>query len=290
MLRYIISSKNLNYIFTVEFETVVNVYSYEHRKLMYQLNTCFSTSEYRIALSNNEKYFVTCGWEKRKIELYNIEDGSLLWINKKINHIDSIKFSIDDKILYVQTEKYLYILDSSNGEIISKERGDIRIYLSDFDESQVIVVKENYEVYKGNELLYTKPLETFTSLDVTFSEECFYTAEVGSCLRCLNLTKDEEIWRYKPENEWHFIDIGYNSDLSCIYGRLIRYYRHDNEWLYIFDAKTGQILDAIEITNRTFLFDINAQNKVILIENRCYNLAEELSADKYEVLDFIKIY
>ncbi len=186
MIDNIILSKNARFLIANEFETVVNVYSFEERKLMYKLNTCFSTSKYRIALSNNEKYFVTCGWEKRKIELYNIEDGKLIWVNKAINHIHKIIFSIDDKILYIRTKDYLYILDSSNGEIISKERGDIRIYFSDFNDSQVRIVKENYEVYKGNELLYTKPLDTFTSLDLTFSEECFF---FGRSLWMLTLLK-----------------------------------------------------------------------------------------------------
>ncbi len=71
---------------------------------------------------------------------------------------------------------------------------------------------------------------------------------------------------------------------------MLYYNSDDHDKLFKFEARTGELLQVIQLKSRTFLRTFNKKKNILLVDNLCYNLAEELSADKYEVLDFIKIY
>ena len=287
MKHFIKLSSNAKYLIVAEFEKIIHVWDFSNKKKLYIIKTSFETSSERIAISNNETTFVSCLWNRKSIILHNLTDGTKIWENKEINHIHSLTFSFDDKLIFVQNENYFYVLDSFNGNIIKKENGNCKKFDSEYNDFTITVkYKKYYNIVNGN-INSNIPLKSFSFLDLCIGVNNFYVSEVAGNLRCISLEKGEELWSYTPETGKHFLKVCYNMDFEIVYCIQYQYDNSSKNELFVFDANTGLIIYNLNLKNNLIDRCFDKYGKILLtLKGDIYYLDKDKSkiiVDKIEL-------
>ena len=287
MIHYIKLSCKAKYLIAAEFEKTIHVWDFLNKRKLYTIKTSFDTSRERFAISNDETAFVSCLWSRKSIILHNLSDGSKIWENKLINHIDFLTFSSDDKFIYVETEHYFYVLDSNDGNIIKKEKGDCKRSDSHYNNYSIIIKNKKYDIYLDNNKFMSIPLKSFSYLDLCFGINNFYVSEVGGELRCINLHNGEELWSFLPEFGKHFTRICYNKDYDIVFGVLYPYQESNDDVIYLFNSENGEIINIIYLNDRFLACSFIRNGEILVtINGDIYNFDKEKSmvlVDKLEL-------
>lgn len=266
--HFIKMSNNAKYMLAGEFKKTINVWDLANKNKLYTINTSFETSSERLAISNNENLFVTCSWKKKSIMLFSIFNGKILWENKMINNVESIRFSKNDEYLYVTTERYFFTLDSMTGKLIYTLKGYIERYDSIFSDDFILLQNKSYNIFTERNEKHIIPFRSFACLDICIGKKFFASSEANGNLRYFSISDGRELWSFEPVKGKHFLRICQNNNESIVFGILRSFDNDEIDRLLLLDSFNGKLVNSFNLNRKFADFSFEKSCK-LLVDTNC---------------------
>ena len=114
----------------------------------------------------------------------------------------------------------LQSLTVATGETVDALRGYREVWVSPYGRTVAMGTRS-----RGCQIFGMKdfrvPPASWAVLDVAFSPELMCITEARGPVRCFDLAKGKELWRYLPPSETHVTTLSYSEATQCFHGVLI---------------------------------------------------------------------
>lgn len=154
------------------------------------------------------------------VALYDSSNGNLLWQNKKIRRVQTLRFSIHDSgsLLAGFDDQPFHVIDAEDGTISDKLRGVRAVHESPFGNLQLREYDAQYVLFdSGRDNKIGKlPKSSFSTLDVAFGTTSVIVSEAAGTVRCFNQTSCTQKWEYIPDEGSAALRIHYSEEIGEI--------------------------------------------------------------------------
>lgn len=211
-------------------------------------------SQERISIlkSNDQTQFVLNEEDSNNIIVWSLLEGRQIYQTKLSSAVNSLSYDSSGKYIYASTkDNKIYILDAKNGEIISQRMGYnyVRVGFSPF-------IADHYLYMRDNQA-YLSHIFSEQDRKISISQEDLYLNSVNYDLesqKLLLFTGDGGIYIYDKDLQPYGrkrIDYAI-ADYYIIDNKLISYNSNSGAEFKVFDLRTGELLNEIELQQEAY--------------------------------------
>ncbi len=302
-----------SFIVASEFEKITDVWDISKGEKICRFNSTYGFGGERIAISTDGKYIVTGSYRKKGLVLYHTSDGSIVWIRSDISKIQKVKFSIDNMYIFVSIDnKNILKISINDGSTLEKIKGAANIFFNLYEDVYLLESKE-YIIYLNGRKASRICKESFACLDACFSNITVYISEAAksissidfaknqfnkldvipafASIRAINYKNEEEIWRFKPCVDSHFLKVKYNKNKNVLFSILRIFENGGNRFLYVFNALTGELIDTAPLETGFYINKFDDYGNLLVSSDGykiiIYHLDNDLNNMEKKELDVI---
>lgn len=258
------SSKSGSYFLAAEFEKKVAAYESATGRKLGEYDTHFEYGGKRMCIADSGKYFAAAAYGRFGITLYDTETGSALWTTKEVKRIQRIFLSADDtKLLAINNEDKLYTILTTDGSIISVEKGIEKIFPDSTLEIK-LTSRECLTWNGGSVSLKDKILSLCSGNGKVFC------SIMGGGLKCFS-SDESELWSVQNNPQEHYINICYCPKFDYVIGLGYKFSSERTEpfnFLDVYSAESGAIVYSVGLNDKSkYTFIDNGERIVSGIGN-----------------------
>lgn len=266
------SSKNGSYFLAAEFEKKVAAYESATGRKLGEYDTRFTSGGKRMCIANSGKYFAAAAYSRFGITLFNAETGNALWTTKEIKRVQRIYFSDDDTMLLaINNDDILYTLSTTDGSIISVEKGIQKIFPD--SSLEVKLTSRDYLEWNGGSVSIGNIV-----LDLCSGNDRVFCSIMGGGLKCFS-DNGNMLWSAENKPEEHYISLGYCPKYDYIIGLGFKYGDERTEPFYFLDvysAENGTAVYSVELKEEAYAYTfIDTAEKIVSGNGNVYILEKE---------------
>lgn len=278
-IRHLATEYNSDVIAVAEFESKVYIWDVCNNRMITSLDTHLDFGGERLAISSNNMHVAVGSYNRYGVSLYDYSTDKLLWTNKDLNKVHSLKFSPDGELLYAFFDtKPMHTIEARSGIVIGASSGIREIWFNRKSESCLIksntklLLKQSLDT-KGGLIIDS---ESFAVLDCVIASERIYISESVGALMALSTSDGTEIWRVEDDDVNH-VNLQLSSD-----GRYLisvkRNYRTSGTLVHVvYDAVSGVVVSQNELPEEVFLTEfIHGKDKLVCSNGNVYSCVNGL--------------
>ena len=200
----------------------------------------------RMCIANNGKYFTTATYGRFGITLYDTENGSALWTTKEVKRIQRIFSADDTKILAINNDNRLYTISTTDGNIISIEKGIEKI----FPDSTLEIKLTSHGRLTWNEGSVSL---TDKILSLCSSNGRVFCTIMGSGMKCFS-NDESELWSVQNNPQEHCINLCYCPKFDCVIGFGFKFNSERTGLYHFWDmyfAESGAIIYSVGLNDKS---------------------------------------
>jgi len=198
---------------TAEFEKNVSLWSLQDKAKLNDINTVLSYGGNRLAILLTSSPVIVAGSWDDGVQAYDGISKNILWTR---NDLREVQYVIDisnqklQRVGVIAENNIFYLLNGETGKEIEKINKIETLFRSPLMPFYLTSYKQKVSLLNPHfELVWQKPMNSFSLLNAAFSENQIVYSEAGGSVYCNDLSGNQ-IWFFKPENDWHVIHLVWN--------------------------------------------------------------------------------
>jgi WD40 repeat protein len=227
-----------------EFECTVYVWDFKARKRVSVFETPLDFGGRRLAINPRGDICAVASYTWGGLACYAASSGEVICVRDDLKKPQVVVYSPDGKLLYCGCEQGpMTVLDADTGADLAKYPSVDEVFCSAFQSIELLSKRHKGPVelrVLGGKRIATLARITFAILDVAFSPDRFCLTESGGPVRCLGTETGEEIWRFNPRSNRHFLTLTYTPAAKAFFGVEWPYMYGGAKRLFRFDAEVGK--------------------------------------------------
>jgi len=278
-IRHIATSYDGKMMAAGEFTKHVHTWDMERREKVAEFDSVLEFGGSRLAISNNGQWCAAGAYDGASlaenryvggsVALHDASSGKMLWQNKKIKRVQSLKFSMHwpELLLAGFSDQPLLVVDAENGSILRKIRGVRHVYESPHEAIQFRESDSDYALFdsKNDREIGRLKRHIFSStLDVSFSETYVLVSEAAGPVTCYELRSCSQVWQHLPEEGHHLLEVQYNEKTSEFVAVDLQYEKGSGSALVWLDETTGLVKRKVLLSGTPWVTGFAARGTLLI--------------------------
>ncbi len=259
-IRHIATSYDGAVIATGEFKRHVYTWNIEAKKLLADFDSVLEFGGSRLAVSGDGQlcaagaYFgiTEKGYAGGSVAVHETLSGKMLWQNRSIKRVQGLNFSMHwpHTLLAVFSDQPLHVINVESGLTMRKIRGIRSLYESPHGPIQFRESSSGYSLCNSETEKEIGRLKrhSFSTLDVTFSDDAVLVSEAGGPTTCYDLRDCSQAWVLDLEKGHHLLKITYNEKTQEFLGIDWNYEKGGDREILWLDEATGAVKRRLVVT------------------------------------------